>query len=450
MKTNKQKFCKSGLMLLIGAGLFWAFASEMAFANLISAAPGITPSLGDVITITDAKGAQQFPDIAYNSKDNSYLIVWENVVDADTVEIQGVLADGVQGKPTGQPAVLLSAPVEFIEAPEITYNSVDNEFLLTARRRSDAMALAQRIDSKGKPVGDTVEIGKDGGPTFFDPAARARVVSVVFNAKDNRYFVGLGEVWAAILLPDLIIEATVDTVGMGSNPSVSWSSKSNTYIIAWEDRESRDTGAENLSAQIISGNGELIGEKLLLRDQLNAEESPRVAYNPDDDVFLVIWDERIGFSEGQPQTQTDTVGCTVSADGKKVSEIIYFEFTSGYTLRQDIDYNPATKEFLTVWKGNMDGEWAFAEIYGRFADQKGVLSSDPFLIYNGGDDKTADPNNEQYYDESKLPVVAANLKSGDYLVAWEEGGIKRNPEDRNIMARLIKIAPTAVNGWEIY
>ena len=164
----------------------------------------------------------------------------------------------------------------------------------------------------------------------------------------------------------------------------------------------------------------------------------------------MIWDERIGFVEGQPQTQTDTVGCTISADGKKVSETIYFEHMAAYTLRQDIGYDPISKTFLTVWKGNQSGEWAYANIYGRFAGGIGSLASDIFLIYNGGDDKTDDGNSEQYYDESKLPAVAANLKNGDYLVLWEEGGINRNPEDRDIMARLVKIPATPVNEWEIY
>ena len=287
MKTNKQRFSCCGIGLLISTGLFCTLVSAMAYAVTAFPISGIIPAMGDAVAITDAKGAQQFPDVAYNSKENTYLAVWENVVDGDTVEIQGVVIDGAQGKPTGQPVTLLSETASFIEAPEIAYNSTDNEFLLVARRKSGNIALGQRVSAKGQPVGDPVEIGACGGPTFFDPASRARVVSVVYNATDKRYFVGLGEPLSAkILTPDLMIETEISSLGQGTNPSVSWSSKSNVYLIAWEDRESRETGSENLSAQVISNNGDPIGETLYLRDQLNAEESPRVAYNR---MMIYFW-----------------------------------------------------------------------------------------------------------------------------------------------------------------
>ncbi|MFB3787156.1 MAG: hypothetical protein ACE15F_12395 [bacterium] len=408
-------------------------------------------NLGDVITITNAAGAQQFPDVAYNSNDNTFLVVWESVVDINLNDIAGILVNGGTGQPIGNPVVLMTGNDSF-EAPEVAYNSQANEFLLVARRVNDTMAVAQRVSAQGQPVGDMVEIGRSGGPTLFDPAARARVVSVAYNATDNRYIIGLGEpMTAQILLPDLSLDYLVENVGIGTNPAVAWSKVRNAYLVAWEDRENRITGSENLSAQLISNIGELIGENIRLRDQEFAEESPRIAYNPDDDQFLVVWDERIGFSDNvNPKTLTDTLGWIIGSSGQMAGNPIPIEAGTAYTLRQDVDYNPQSKLYLVVWKGDPSGDFAFADIYGQFVKRDGTLANGNFLIYEGGDDNTDEGNDERYYDESKLPVVAANPQTGGFYVVWEEGGTNRNPEDRNIMARYVEPTITGLQDWALF
>ena len=423
----------------------------IAWLSLLCVMGSTAQNLGDVITLTNAAGAQQFPDVAYNSKDNTYLAVWESVVDINLNDIAGILVNGGTGQPIGNPVVLMTGNDSF-EAPEVAYNSQANEFLLVARRVNDTMAVAQRVSAQGQPVGDMVDIGRSNGPTFFDPAARARVVSAAYNATDNRYLIGLGEPMSAqILMPDLSLDVLVDTFGTGTNPAVAWSSVRNAYLMAWEDRENRGTGSENLSAQLISNTGELIGENIRLRDQEFAEESPRMAYNPDDDQFLVVWDERIGFKEGViHQTLTDTIGQIVGVDGQMVGNPIPIEAGTAYTLRQDVDYNTQSKLYLVVWKGDPSGDFAFADIYGQFVKRGGSLANGNFLIYDGGDDNTDEGNSEQYYDESKLPVVAANPQTGGFYVVWEEGGTNRNPEDRNILARYVEPTITGLRDWALF
>lgn len=408
-------------------------------------------NLSDVITITGEPGAQQFPDVAYNIRDNTFLVVWEHVVDVNLNDINGILVNGDTGQPMGSPVTLITG-IHSFEAPEVVYNSQDNEFLVVARRVNDNMAVAQRVSAQGQPVGDIVDIGRSNGPTFFDPAARARVVAVAYNATDNRYIAGLGEpMTAQILLPDLSLDYLVENIGVGTNPALAWSSVQNVFLMAWEDRQIRSTGSENLSARLISNDGVLLDEILLLRDQEFAEESPRIAYNPDDDQFLVVWDERIGFKEGIiPQTLTDTIAQLVSADGQRIGDPIPIEAGTAYTLRQDVDYNPHSKLYLVVWKGDPSGDFAFADIYGQFVKRDGSLANGNFLIYEGGDDNTDEGNSEQYYDESKLPVVAANPLTGGFYVVWEEGGTNRNPEDRNILARYVEPTITGFQDWAIF
>ena len=420
-----------------------------SFALCLLALMASAQFIGDVITISDAPGAQQFPDVAYNSTDNTFLVVWEAVSEDDVVDIHGSLHNGYGGEIIGEPHILMVGEDDIL-APEVTYNSTDNEFLVVARHKPQDKAWAVRVSAQGEAIGEPVEVGTSRGPTFFDPAARARVVSVCYNATDNMYAVGLSQPPnIQFMTPDLEYDSLITDIGVGTNSSIAWSSESNVYLIAWEDRQSRATGGENLSAQVISNTGDYVGEVIHIRDQDFAEESPRVAYNPDTDEFLVVWDERIGFAEGN-NSRTDTIAQRVSVDGNLLGDPIIIEGDTPYTLRQDVDYTLG--RYLVVWKGDESGNFAFADIFGRFVDVHGAVVSDTILLYDGGDDESDDGgSNERYYDESKLPVVAANTISGEFFVVWEEGYTNRNPDDRDILSGFVTgyeiVNP--VSNWEL-
>lgn len=407
--------------------------------------------LDEVVIVNDAVFGQQFPDVTYNSSDNTFLVVWEEQLIDRVHDIYGVVLNGDTGVPVGEPNLLMTDPGG-MEAPEAAYNSTDNEFIVVARMTSSNQAYGQRVSPNGQLIGDLTLIDNSGGPTFFDPASRARVVSVTYNETDNRYAVGLSEGPSVqILFSNLDLDIPVDSFGNGTNSTIAWSSVSNVYLVAWEDRESRNTGAENLSAQLLSASGELIGDTLFLRDQDFAEESPRAAYNPDDDQFLVIWDERIGFSDTvDPQTLTDVIGQVVATDGTLVGEPVPIEQTTAYSLRQDVDYSSSAGAYLVVWKGDPSGEFAFADIYGRLIGRDGSLMSEIFLIYDGGDDATEGFGEFRYFDESKLPVVATNTQSGDFLVVWEEDGTEGDPDIRDIYARFVRNGQSKAKDWNLY
>lgn len=408
--------------------------------------------LGPVITVTDDVGPQQFPDVAYNSADDSFLVVWENALAERVFMIEGVLLDGSSGEPIGEPQIFLDAEGGY-EAPAVVYNSADNEFVVMARRIINQNATVVRVSAQGELLGDPIELGSAGGPTFFDPAARARVAAMAYNAADNQYLAALGgPMTAQTLFSDLSLDFPLDQFGNGTNPAAAWSSQSNVYLVAFEDRESRDTGAENLSAQLIAANGDLIGETIRVRDQAFAEESPRVAYNPLDEEFLVIWDERIGFDEdADPQTLTDVIGYRITPQGELLGEPIGIEQDTAYSLRQDIDFNALNEKYLVVFKGDESGNFAFADILGRVIGRSGALEMPLFEIYDSGDNEDEDLQSERYFDESKLPVVEAREGSGAFLVVWEEAGLEGDPEQRNILARFVNLpVDTVTCDWPMY
>ncbi len=98
--------------------------------------------------VTTEENAQQFPDVVYNSHNNQFLAVWEHVEQDYSRDIYGILLDGDSGQPIGEP-ILFIVDDNIIEAPELAYNSVDNEYLLVARSRYNNMAFAQRVSAQG-------------------------------------------------------------------------------------------------------------------------------------------------------------------------------------------------------------------------------------------------------------------------------------------------------------
>ena len=411
--------------------------------------------LGPVTVITDALWAQQFPDVAYGSAGDEYLVVWEQLDDSDAYDIYGRMVDGATGEPKGDPFPILADPGLDEQDPEVAYNPQDNQFLVICREPASIDVYAQLV-ADGKLVGDTVYIWKSAGPDWLhEMAARARVASLAYRPTDNQWLLGItpneSAAFAFLDSNGELIDVPVENLGRGTNPATAWSSTSDVGILAYEDRRGRDTGGENLSVFLIRPDWTSINEEpIMLRDQLNAEESPRIAYNSDDDQFLVIWDERLSWADDSGGARvTDTYGQIVGTDGQLIGEPIPIEASTPYTLRQDVDYSPQGGLYLVVWKGDDSGSFAFADINGRFVARDGSMPGEKFLIYDDGDDDTDDGTNERYHDESKLPVVAVNSE-GRFFVVWEEGGTNRNPEDRDILARFVTAPTAGVGAWSLF
>ena len=427
--------------------MYFALAAIVVLCGTVAA-----EDLGPVIVVTGEPGAQQFPDVAYGN--DEYLVVWEVQEDFERNEVfdvYGRMLDA-SGQPKGDPFPIFADAILDEQAPEVAYSPVDDRYLVVMRDRASSEAFGQLV-ANGQLVGGPFSVGMSHGPTFFGPADRARVVSVAYKANGNEWFIGITpNENAGIDFADNAGEPigyALTGLGSGTNPSVAWSSRSDVGIIVYEDRRVRNTGTENLAATLITGDSFLVNdEPIMVRDQDFAEESPRVAYNEDDDQFLVVWDERIGYAEGH-NSSTDTIGQIIAADGSFVGDPIPIEASIPYTLRQDVAYSSAAGVYLVVWKGEDNNDFEYADVFGRFVARDGSLIGERFTIFDGGDDDTDDGTGERYNDESKLPVVTAN-DDGSFLVVWEEAGTNRNPEDRDIQARFVSMADAGVDSWSLF
>lgn len=122
---------------------------------------GVGQLVGSQIYLATHSHNETYPAIAYNHRDNEYLIVWEYSVSDTNLDIQGCWLDGsgqlINSKTYGIGSILGRNEIH----PAIAYNGYDNEYLVVWAHSSpgdDFDIYAHCIDSDGRTIGDVIPI----------------------------------------------------------------------------------------------------------------------------------------------------------------------------------------------------------------------------------------------------------------------------------------------------
>ncbi len=289
------------------------------------------------------------PSVTYNSTDNEYMIVWVSQINADGQnEIFGQRLDTTTGEELGENDFRISnidsndIDKEFIDpAPSIAYNSKNNEYLVVWPGddiRGEFEIYGQRIDgAAGEEIGvDNFPISDIGSKRILRRSLfTALNPSVTYNSTNNEYLV----VWSGnekrrkILLPitpigipvfeifgqridgatgqevgenDFFISQIGKVINSILIPNVSYNSQNNEYLVVWDGKVlGFGIGLSTLSTlsfedrfsstgifgQRIDGT---TGNELRPNDfRINNSEAnhikPSIAYNSQENEYLVIW-----------------------------------------------------------------------------------------------------------------------------------------------------------------
>ncbi|MCI0684006.1 MAG: hypothetical protein L0Y71_18005 [Gemmataceae bacterium] len=173
------------------------------FGQRLDGATGI--ALGGGFPISDLGAAgdinfeAEYPDLAYNSANNEYLVVWHGRDKYGEVAIVGQRLDAATGAPRGANDFRISdmGPKGSSYYPAVAYNAANNEYLVVWEGEDDTAPLidneieifGQRLDgASGTELGVNdfriSNMGPDGSTGF--PAASA---AVAYNASINEYLV---------------------------------------------------------------------------------------------------------------------------------------------------------------------------------------------------------------------------------------------------------------------
>ena len=396
-------------------------------------APGIAPVslaaseclVGENFPISQESGRQEAPAIAYNEQNNEYLVAWQSESLPADWDICGQVVSGGGSVPEGRRFCLPEPDDQ--KAADVAYNSGDNAYLLVWQddRDGDWDIYGKNIPISGMPQDDGNFIVRR-----VERGNHQQAPAVAYNGQDNDYLVAWQDDWCEAYpytTPDNIYGGKVNgairlrkfvTISQAGNsqeaPAVAYNSRDKQYLVVWQDFRH---GNWDIYGQLVSAAGDPLGSNFAISDILKDQRLPAVAYNSQDNVYLVVWqDNRDG--------DWDIYGRRVQSDGGMHGDFAISK-AAGSQQAPVVAYNGQNNEYLVAWQ---DGRGDDEDIYGQR-----VSSEDKLL---GGECPISVFANDQ-----ELPDVAYNGQNNEYLVVWQD---ERNGEDNDDIygQRVVPAPPT--------
>jgi len=323
----------------------------------------------DNLVVRDETHALKEPVAAYSTISNTYLVVWD---DQDEGDIEGrvVNADGTNG------VALNVFDAVTVTQPAIAYNSAANEYLVVFVYR----AAPTNQDIYGQRV---LPNGATSGAAFpiCGNADDQSNPDVAYNADDGEYLVvwydernGGPKPWD-IYGQRVTASGTVTVTGgpiaisiaAGDqyDPSVTWNSDADEYLVAWRDGRDFDSNGYDIYGQRVLASGALGEEgEIGIATAAGTQTAPHVNYIATLGRYFVTWaDDR----DATPSTW-DIFGQNVNPDGSLYGSVVPFFVFSGDQQRPDGDFSPEANRGLTVWQDRRNG--TTYKIYGRIKEPR--------------------------------------------------------------------------------
>lgn len=280
-----------------------------------------------------------YPSVAYNSTDNEYLVVWQG--DDDTPPLvdneyeawgQLVNASGVEVgldfriSDMGPDGTNLYV----VDNPTVAYNDTDNQYMVVWSGDDDTPPLVdnayeifgQLLNANATEDGGDLRLSNVGPDVGFDVTAYSAIApQIAYNSTENQYLVvwygdnNSGallddeyEVWGQLVDADGVEDGSdfrVSNMGddgdvnaNAGNTSVSYSSSSNLYLVAWRGDDGAAPLIDNeieIWGQLINADGSAEGTDERISDAgpdgstAYMALAPAIAYNSTNNGFLVVW-----------------------------------------------------------------------------------------------------------------------------------------------------------------
>lgn len=216
-------------------------------------------------------------------------------------------------------------------------------------------------------------------------------------------------------------QATEDDV----RPAVAYDPDEDRFLVVWEDWRDKDTrGADVYGRWVGPGGPQGADFRISGPAALGSDQWPDVAYDPDAHRFLVVWHD--GRAAPWSGVVDDIYGRWVDASGPVGPDFQISGPAATTAERPALAYGAAADEFLVVWQDERNAASRGKDIYGRRVDAAGPIGND-FRIC-GAAAKAFDAD----------PAVAYGEAGDRFLVVWED--------ERNFGTRLADVYGRFVAG----
>ncbi len=390
--------------------------------TLIQGRPVYSDGLtGDTVSVSlTTTGNRYFPEIA--ASDTQALSLWTDTSQAGSKGSSLITGRRVttSGSTNGD-EIFISPYFNEKERTALTYNPDSQEFLLAwqqAAQAPEADIFVQRVDGQGQAIAPPLNL-TNLVTAQERPAVAAGQSGYLVTWRDarNEGSTGLDIYGQRLNLSggmtgDLI---TITTAASDqSNPAVAYNSVRDEYLVVWDDDQGSDL---DIYGQIVEADGDLgTSFSWSVSDR---QAYPDVAYNPDDDTYLVVWEDR------RPAAAAyDIYGQVISGSGSLLGSNFGLTSVSKSQFDPVVTYNSTAQRFMVGWWDYRDSNW---DIYGQAISGTGTLAGSNFAIST----PSSGSNNDQEYPD----IIAG--PADEFLVVWQD---RRNDSDRDIYAQRIDAA----------
>ena len=335
-------------------------------------------------------------DIAFNSDDNEYLVIWEStgLTELQAVnDIYGRRLNGATNEPIGinfRISMLSDSDKNHSSnAPKVIYNKTAGEYLvvwhgsgLFDSPEKFFEIYGQRLSRTGKAIGSSFRIS---------------------------YTTDLGKVSSSF-------------VRSSSQADVAWNSANNEYLVIWKGiGEPEDVVKMEIYGQRLKANGELLGKYFRISHTTNQgnnfhANAPEIAYNSRDNQYLVVWSGTF-----KNESQAEILGMGLSATGKPLAptnDLRISQVTDVGANRaassSHVVYNGANNEYFVVFQANAlrgEGNAGVYEIFGQRIDAAALaeIGANDFRV----------SNSVESGNSAGEPAIAFNSVATENLVIWQ-------------------------------
>ena len=210
-----------------------------------------------------------------------------------------------------------------------------------------------------------------------------------------------------------------DSVDNGE-PVVAYSSVHDEYLVVWEDY---NAGEIAIYGRLVNSDGQLVSGRISIAYYSTyTNTQPAVAYSPVLDQYLVVYTADSKPAGPPPNHDYDLIGRVVRGDGTLGDALLVNAVTNEQTWHPSVAYNSQDDEFLVAWEiehGLYGAAGLRTDIYARriYSDTgTGSWVLTPLRCVATGDPGTSDGRNRVQ------PDVAYNSTENEYLIAYTREG----------------------------
>jgi len=387
----------------------WVTEQENVGQGLAAA---LAPPLGSFLDIWVDDVDNYNPAVAYNSRHDEYLVVWEN----DRGATRDIYARRVAGNGTLKSSfTIVSNANKWNYLPDVAYNPVRDEYLVVYTYQvntSDYDIYARRVKWDGSWMSAEISVNLD--------AAKQWYPAVAYNSQNDEYLVVYENYWSGSLRDIAAQRVASDGVLLSWRniatapntvrrlPDVAYNATRNEYLIAYTYQYNPTDG--DIYGKVASANLGTLGTEMYIADTTFNQDGVALAAGPNE--YLAVWED------GPSTTHRTIFGRRVSGAGALQPDFAIVDHFNQACVEVAAGYGPIYG-YLVAWR--FIGSSSHWDVYGRYvkAGQDSAWESE-FAIDTGS-------------DLQRSPALACGSR-GDCLVVEEDNWPSADYEIRGRLA----------------